>query len=120
MAFHTITYVSTVIFLTPTLCYTGCLTSHDAMSNNVPVVTLPLEHVRGRYTLGMYRQMGLNELIARTPREYISLSNRLLSDPDFHSEMTAKVEEGYTKELHKNHLVADEWLGFVRRLFTSP
>jgi hypothetical protein len=40
-----------------TFPYGGCLTTHDALSNAVPSVTLPLEHVRGRYTLSMYAQI---------------------------------------------------------------
>lgn len=94
----------------------GCLTAHDALSNGIPMVTLPLEHVRGRYALGMYHQMGIEELVAHSPAEYIALTIRLLTDENYRSEQHEKIKHHYTHDFHKNLLVADEWLGFIQQL----
>lgn len=92
---------------------TGCLTTHDAVSNSLPVVTLPSEHVRGRYSLGMYLQMGHTDLIASTVDEYVTLSVKLLSNDSYQREQKMKIEHNYLTDLHKNKLVADEWLDFI-------
>ncbi|CAM9796515.1 unnamed protein product, partial [Heterosigma akashiwo] len=38
--------------------YGGCLTSLEALSHLRPLVTLPSAHVKGRFTLAMYKQVG--------------------------------------------------------------
>jgi hypothetical protein len=79
------------------------------------MVTLPLEHVRGRYTLGMYRQMGLADLIATDAKHYVDLVKRLLLDDDFHRSQVELIASHYGN-LHRNQAVADEWLNFIFRL----
>ena len=37
-------------------------------------MTLPSKFLRGRLTLGLYRQMGFDALIARSPKEYIKIA----------------------------------------------
>lgn len=94
----------------------GCLTTHDAVSNGVPIVTLPLEHVRGRYTLGMYQQMGLSELIARNTSHYISLVQALVTDSEYQLRMSRDISAAYLTRYHKNWLVAQEWVNFIARI----
>lgn len=36
----------------------------QALSNGVPVVTLPAKFIRGRFALAIYRQMGYTDLVA--------------------------------------------------------
>lgn len=102
-----------------TFPYGGCLTAHDALSNGIPMVTLPLEHVRGRYTYGMYHQMAHTGLIAHTREEYISLTLRLLHQPDFRNAHSAAILHKFSHVLHKNHLVAQEWVTFIFKSWTS-
>ena len=97
----------------------GCLTAHDALSNAVPMVTLPLEHVRGRYTLGMYEQMVINDLIATNPADYVALVLRLLTDEKYWREQHEKIRYTYDMNLHRNSFVADEWLGFIRKIVNA-
>jgi len=99
-----------------TFPYGGCLTTHDALSNFAPMVSFPAEHVRGRYTLGMYTQMGHTALIARNVSEYVALAVRLLSDDGFQQEQSQRVQEHYTRDLHKNDRVAMEWLHFIHSM----
>ncbi|CAM9920099.1 unnamed protein product, partial [Choristocarpus tenellus] len=47
-----------------TFPYGGCLTVLEALSNEVPVVTLPSDLVRGRFALAIYHQMGYTDLVA--------------------------------------------------------
>jgi len=69
--------------LLDTLHYSVGLMGHDAFSLGIPVVTLPGQFNVGRYTLGYYRRMGLEELITNSPEEYIALAVRLGTEPDY-------------------------------------
>jgi protein O-GlcNAc transferase len=61
-----------VILDTPHFC--GGNTSYEAFALGKIVVTLPSKFLRGRLTLGLYRQMGFDALIARSPKEYIKIA----------------------------------------------
>jgi hypothetical protein len=96
---------------------TGCLTTHDALANSIPMVTLPLEHVRGRYTYAMYNQMGIGDLIASNVWEYVTVVLRLLNDRGYRDTKSAEIEAAYYNRYNKNDAVAREWLQFIRTLF---
>lgn len=76
-----------------TVHYSVGLMGHDAFSLGVPVVTLPGEFNVGRYTLGYYRRMGIEELIAHSPDEYIGLAVRVGTDRDYREAVCRKIAE---------------------------
>lgn len=76
-----------------TVHYSVGLMGHDAFSLGVPVVTLPGEFNVGRYTLGYYRRMGIEELIAHSPEEYIRLAVRVATDRDYQQAVRRKIAE---------------------------
>lgn len=92
-----------------TFPYGGCLTAHDAMANGIPIVTLPLEHVRGRYAFGMYRQMGHLDLVAQNITQYSDLVVHLISDSLFREKHSMLVRKSFDEVLHKSEAVAKEW-----------
>ena len=106
------------------------MTTHDALSNSIPLLTLPLEHVRfvecivmwyavtyivfvrGRYSFGMYQQMGHIGLVAKNLSSYVELATRLTVDETFRQSQVAAINERY-KKLHQNQNAAKEWLNFL-------
>jgi predicted O-linked N-acetylglucosamine transferase (SPINDLY family) len=63
------------------LHFGGGHTSYEAFAYGVPVVTLPARYLRGRLTLAMLRQMGLEqELAVKTIGEYVERAVRLAND----------------------------------------
>ena len=52
----------------------GGFTTYQALALGTPVVTWPGEFLRGRVTLGCYRQMGVARYVARSAEEYVELS----------------------------------------------
>jgi len=103
-----------------TIPYGGCLTAHDAMSNGIPMVTLPLEHVRGRYAYGMYRQMEFLDLVANTTEQYADLAVRLLTYPTYRSKQSRIVLQNFGNRLHRNELVSAEWASFFKKFSAQP
>ena len=61
-----------VILDTPHFC--GGNTSYEAFSLGKIVVTLPSKFLRGRLTLGLYRQMDIDMLVAKSAEEYIKIA----------------------------------------------
>jgi tetratricopeptide (TPR) repeat protein len=62
------------------LHYGGGLTSLDGFSLNRPIVTLPGEFLRGRFTYGFYQRMGILDCIADSPETYVEIAVRIATD----------------------------------------
>jgi predicted O-linked N-acetylglucosamine transferase (SPINDLY family) len=72
----------------------GGNSSYEALGIGVPVVTMPGAFMRGRVTLGCYRQMGFEELIAGSAEQYVEIAVRLASDAGFRERCRARIMEG--------------------------
>ncbi|MBI4969782.1 MAG: tetratricopeptide repeat protein [Rhodospirillales bacterium] len=79
--------------LLDTFHFSGGHTSLEAFAFDAPVVTWPGEFMRGRVTLGYYRQMGMEDLVARDPAHYVELALRLAKDRDWRQAMREKIRE---------------------------
>ncbi|HEX5629342.1 MAG TPA: hypothetical protein VFX72_07200, partial [Usitatibacteraceae bacterium] len=69
----------------------GGNSSYEALGIGAPIVTLPGPLMRGRVTLGCYRQMGMDRLVAGSPEAYVALAVRLANDPAFQRECRDEV-----------------------------
>ncbi len=66
-----------------TVHYTGGANSiYDALSVGTPVVTLPGKLHRGRYTLAVFRTIGMSSCVAQSADDYIEIALRLADDGD--------------------------------------
>jgi len=63
--------------------YSVSLMAKDAFAANLPIVTLPGKFKVERYALGFYRKLGIHDLIAASPEDYVRLAVRLGKDVDF-------------------------------------
>jgi len=70
-----------------TVHFNGMNTSLEAFAVGTPVVTWPRDFQRGRHTAGMYRRMGIDELVADSAQGYIDRAVRLGRDPAFRARM---------------------------------
>ena len=72
----------------------GCTTSLQAFFVGRPVLSLPSSHLRGRFTLGMLRRMGLEEPLAVTSAdEYVAAAVKLGIDAGYRRTIEALVAE---------------------------
>lgn len=60
--------------------FSGCLTSLDALSLGIPIVTLPGITLRSRQTAAMLEVLGAEELIAKNEDDYVRIATRLATD----------------------------------------
>jgi protein O-GlcNAc transferase len=73
--------------------YGGGLTSFDGLSRNKPIVTLPGQFLRGRFTAGFYNTMGVNECIAVDPDDYVSRAVRLGTDTEWRRHVVERIRQ---------------------------
>lgn len=76
-----------------TVRWSGGNTSIDAFAAGVPVITLPGRFMRGRQTAGMLELMGIPELIASTPADYVAKAVEAASDRDLNASLRRAIEE---------------------------
>lgn len=73
--------------------FVGVNSTYDALSLHKPIVTLPGKFQRGRYTLGCYRKMDLDDCLAKSPREYVEIALRLARERDYRESVAERIAE---------------------------
>ncbi len=94
-----------------TLYFGGANTSYEAFAMNAPIVTFPWTHERGRYTLGCYKQMGIDGLVANSFEEYIDLAVKTAHNKDFRDKLVKDISENNHK-LFNDQEVIQEYIDF--------
>jgi len=77
---HLANYADIDVALDP-MPFNGSTTTFEALWMGVPVVTLPVERMAGRWTSSMLQAAGLDELVAADAGRYIDIAARLVENP---------------------------------------
>ncbi|MDY7020543.1 MAG: tetratricopeptide repeat protein [Cyanobacteriota bacterium] len=77
--------------------WSGCNSSLEAITCDLPIVTLPGELMRGRHTFALLKMMGLKETIAKNKQDYISIAVRLGQDVEYRQQISQKIAENKHK-----------------------
>lgn len=72
--------------------WSGGISTFNSLSMDCPVVTVPGEFMRGRHTYSMLKMIGVEELIAGSLDEYISLAARLGADKSYRSSIVERIK----------------------------
>jgi protein O-GlcNAc transferase len=88
-AYHRLLTVADVV-LDP-LAYGVGSSAYDVFSHDLPLVTLPGPYNASRYAQACYRRMGMMDLVAATPEQYVDLALRLGTDRPYREEMRARI-----------------------------
>ncbi len=75
----------------------GGNTTYESFALGRPIVTWPGPFMRGRVTLGCYRQMGVMDCVANDANSYISLALRLANDRPWRDEVREKIRANADK-----------------------
>jgi predicted O-linked N-acetylglucosamine transferase (SPINDLY family) len=76
-----------------TVHFNGGTTSLQAFALGAPVVTMPARFMRGCFTAGLYRRMGMSDLIAHDASDYARITARLGNDPVWRRTTVEKLRE---------------------------
>jgi len=86
-----ITLLNHVTAYLDTFPYSGAASFMEPMIAHCPVVGLRGQTQRGLQGTAMMTALGIEELIAETPEQYVALAVRLAVDPDFRSRLIEKM-----------------------------
>lgn len=100
------------------LHYGGGLTAYDGLSLNKAIVTLPTRFVRGRYTAGFYKAIGVTDCIASTAEEYVDFALRLGNDVELRKHTEARIAEA-SGVLFDNAAAAKEFEQILLRMIVE-
>ena len=75
--------------------FCGGLTSCDCLLMGVPIVTLPDERLASRQTLAFLAQMGMADLAAASPEDYVAKATALAGDPGRLRELRAALRPAF-------------------------
>lgn len=76
-----------------TLHYGGVNTTYDSLAAGTPVITLPGEFQRGRYTAAVYKRLQIGDAVASSIDEYIGLAVRAATDADWRRDFCERLRE---------------------------
>lgn len=71
----------------------GCNSSCDALALAAPIATLPGFLLPGRFTLGLYREIGVEGCVARSPEEFVEIALRLGREADYRDSVARQIAE---------------------------
>ena len=91
--------------------FNGGNTTIEALSVGTPVVTLPTELARGRVCSAIYKHIGVKDLIAESPEQYVDLATRLATTASFRKKIVKKIEKNKDR-LFENQKAISEWQRF--------
>jgi protein O-GlcNAc transferase len=73
--------------------WSGCNSTLEALSHDLPVVTLPGSLMRGRHSYAILRMAALDEMIAQDIDQYVSLAVRLGRDTEERKRISGKISQ---------------------------
>jgi protein O-GlcNAc transferase len=99
-----------------TFPFSGSTTTFDALMMGVPVVTMPDWRMVSRWSATMLTGIGLADLIARSPDDYLDIACRLASDPA----RRATLRDGLRERIERSSLcAASRRVRQIERLYSA-
>jgi protein O-GlcNAc transferase len=101
-----------------TFHYAGANTTYDAFTVETPVVTLPTEYHRGRYSYAAYMEMGVLDCIAADEQDFVEKALKLATDKQYNRQIGKKIAESCSV-LFENTGVAREYERFFAQVIAE-
>lgn len=92
----------------------ACAILCEAFSVGGFIVTLPSRQTVVELAAGMYRRMGLNDLIAKDVKDYVRLAVKAGTNDTFRKEQSARILSSVDR-LYEDDRVVTEWLELFTR-----
>ncbi len=71
--------------------WSGCNTTLECITHNLPIFTLAGQQMRGRHTLAFLKMIGVEETIAQSKDEYIQIAVRLAQDAGYRRHIAQQI-----------------------------
>src|SRR5262249_9704353 len=80
--------------LLDSIAWSGCNSTLESLVNDLPIVTLRGEFMRGRHTSAILEMMGLDDMIAGTVDDYVAIAVRLGRSAEERTALRARIAAG--------------------------
>jgi len=80
-----------------TIGWSGGISTLDAVTAEIPVVTMRTGQMRGRQSAAIFTMMGATETVAECEEEYVEIAVRLVTDRDWRSGVLRRMADGRPK-----------------------
>jgi predicted O-linked N-acetylglucosamine transferase (SPINDLY family) len=77
--------------------WSGCNSTLESLTSNLPIVTCPGEFMRGRHSCAILKMMGVEETIAASKDEYVKIAIRLGQDFQYRQHISQLVAQNKHK-----------------------
>lgn len=96
-----------------TIPFGGGSSAYQALAVGTPIVTLPGEYMRGRFTYACYQKMKLMECVAKDREDYVRIAVRLGTDKTYREQIKARILAASTA-LYEDREVVRELERFLK------
>lgn len=95
----------------------GCNTTYEAFDFNIPVITFPSNYLHGRFTLGLYSKMGMNdcECIVSSSIEYAEIASHVAMQDKLKNKIKRSIETGKSA-IFQEWASVEEWNSFLNNV----
>lgn len=91
----------------------GGITTWDALATGTPIVTLPGQHLRGRFASASLDAAGIAETVAASEADYAAIANRLLLNADERHTLRRQLAVA-APEIYADQRGVAHWLAAIR------
>ena len=96
-----------------TFPFGGCISTFDAFSCNKCVVTMTGNKLYSRFTQGLYKRMGFEDLIVKDEDAYVELAIKIATYPPIRRQLENKIATNKYK-LYEDKEAINEWYNFIK------
>ncbi|HEY7997247.1 MAG TPA: tetratricopeptide repeat protein [Pseudolabrys sp.] len=99
--------------------WSGCNSVLESLPQNLPIVTMAGQLMRGRHSSAILRMMGVTETLAETVDDYVSIAARLAKDPAERQALRERMKAGEQK-VYRDRACISALEDFLDRAVRSP
>ncbi len=89
-------------------------TFYHSMKFNIPVLTMPTNHIKSRHAFAAYKQMGIkNPPIVYSPDEYIMLCKKLAFDKSYLENIKSEINDHTIDCIFNDKNIYKEYIAFI-------
>jgi len=100
--------------------FSGALTSFEAISMGVPVITLYTDRPISRQTYSINKALGLDEFSVKTPRQYVKIAHQLANDVEYLTVLRKNLRGSMREsQLYNYELMANQFMYTISDLYNN-
>ena len=96
--------------------WSGCNSTMEAISADLPIVTMPGELMRGRHSLAFLTMMGVKDTLTDNLADYVAMAVRLARDEPWRQHLVQKMAQNKHK-IYGDMACTKGLRNFLRRLY---